>query len=208
TTVEGLDALRAAVERSGGALVLTGHLGNWEVGGAAVAARGLPIDVVAKGMANRRFQDELFAVRERLGMRVVEMRDAPREVLRALRGGRVAAIVGDQNAHRNAVFVPFFGRGAATARGPALFAIRTGVPVFVGFAIREPGGIQRYSIVLEPLAFEPTGDASRDVTGFASAYMAAVENAVRAHPEQHFWQHKRWKARPPQEPPLHRQVIR
>src|SRR5690606_5596790 len=139
----------------------------------AVAARGLPIDVVAKGMANRRFQDELFAVRERLGMRVVEMRDAPRAVLRSLRRGRVAAIVGDQNAHRNAVFVPFFGRMAATARGPALFALRTEAPVFVGFAIREPGAIQRYRIVLEPLAFEATGHASRDVTRFTAAYMDA-----------------------------------
>lgn len=200
TEVSGLDALRAAAEDRGGALLLTGHLGNWEVGGAAVAARGVPIDVVAKGMANPDFERELFGTRERLGMRVVEMGDAPRRVLRALRRGRVVAIVGDQNAHRNGVFVPFFGRLAASARGPGTFALRTGVPVFIGFGVRRPGWRQSYRIRLDLLEVERTGDFERDLAAFTAAYMAAVEDAARAHPEQYFWQHKRWKTRPPEEP--------
>jgi Kdo2-lipid IVA lauroyltransferase/acyltransferase len=200
TEVLGLDAVRAGVEERGGALLLTGHLGNWEVGGAAMAARGVPIDVVAKGMANPDFERELFGTRERLGMRVVEMGDAPRRVLRALRRGRVVAIVGDQNAHRNGVFVPFFGRLAASARGPATFALRADVPVFVGFGVRRPGRRQMYRIRLEPLIVERTGDFDHDLEAFTAAYMAAVEDAARAHPEQYFWQHKRWKTRPVQEP--------
>ncbi len=197
TQVEGLDALREALDRAGGAILLTGHLGSWEVGGAALAARGLPVDAVAKGMANRRFQAELFQARERLGLRLVEPADAARRLPRALRSGRVAAFVADQNAHRGGVFVPFFGRLASTARGAALFAIRTGVPAFVGFALREPGLRPRYRVVLEPLPFAPSGDAEEDVRTFAAAYNAAVELAVRARPEQYFWPHKRWKTRPP-----------
>lgn len=200
TEVLGLDAVRTAVDERGGALVLTGHLGNWEIGGAALAAHGVPIDVVAKGMANPDFERELFGTRERLGMRVVEMGDAPRRVLRALRRGRVVAIVGDQNAHRNGVFVPFFGRLAASARGPGTFALRTGVPVFVGFGVRRPGRRQTYRVRLEPLVMEPTGDFDHDLEVFTAAYMAAVEEAARGHPEQYFWQHKRWKTRPPEEP--------
>jgi Kdo2-lipid IVA lauroyltransferase/acyltransferase len=201
--IEGLDELVTCLEEHHGAIVLTGHLGNWEVGGAAVAARGIPVDGIAKGMANRRFERELFATRARLGVRVIEMSEAPSAVLRSLRGGRVVAIVGDQNAHRNGVFVPCFGRLAATARGPAMFALRTGVPVFVGFAVRKPGSRQRYTLTLEPLLYEVTGDLQADVTAFTAAYMAKVEAAVRRHPEQYFWHHKRWKTRPPQEPPPH-----
>jgi Kdo2-lipid IVA lauroyltransferase/acyltransferase len=199
--VVGLEALVEAHDRAGGVLLLSGHLGNWEVGGAALAVRDIPVDGVAKGMANRRFERELFGTRERLGIGVVEMAEAAREVLRSLKRGHVVAIAGDQNAHRNGVFVPFFGRPAATARGPAMFAVRTGAPVFVGFAVRKPGWRQRYTLTIEPLRFEPTGDLEADVTAFTAAYIARVEDAVRAHPDQYFWQHKRWKTRPPQEPP-------
>jgi KDO2-lipid IV(A) lauroyltransferase len=196
TCLAGLEGLHRALKDHGGVLLLTGHLGNWEVGGAALAARGVPMDVVAKGMANRRFQEALFQTREELGMRVVEMFEAPRQVLRSLRSDRLVAIVGDQNAHRNGVFVPFFGVEAATARGPATFALRTGVPVFVAFAIRRPGWGQSYDIRIEPLAVERSGDLEEDIRAFTAAYMGAVEAAVRRHPEQYFWQHKRWKNRP------------
>lgn len=199
--VVGLGPVVEALDSAGGALLLSGHLGNWEVGGAALAVRDIPVEVVAKGMANRRFERELFGTRERLGIGVVEMADAPRQVLRSLRRGRAVAIAGDQNAHRNGVFVPFFGRPAATARGSAMFALRTGAPVFVIFAIRKPGWGQRYTLTIEPLHFEPTGDLEADVNAFTAAYIARVEDAVRAHPDQYFWQHKRWKTRPPQEPP-------
>ena len=199
--VVGLDALSACLDGDTGALALTGHLGNWELGGAALAARGVAVDAIVKGMANRAFERELFATRERLGVSVVEMPDAPWHTLRSLRGGRVVAIAGDQNAHRNGVFVPFFGRPAATARGPATFAIRTGAPAFVCFAVREPGRAQRYTLTFERLPYEVTGDLEADVAAFTAAYIARVEAAVREHPEQYFWHHKRWKTRPPQEPP-------
>jgi len=200
TEVRGLEQLRRALVEHGGAIVLTGHLGNWEIAGAAVAARGVPVDVVAKGMANRRFERALFAARARLGVRVVEMSEAPREVLRSLRGGRVVAIAGDQNAHRSGVFVPFFGAPAATARGAAVFALRTGVPVFMGFGSRLPGRVARYEVDLLPLHHEAQGEAEQDVAAFLAAYMRAVEEAVRAAPEQYLWQHKRWKTRPSEEP--------
>jgi KDO2-lipid IV(A) lauroyltransferase len=196
TSVTGLEAVMRGLDEAGGALLLTGHIGNWEVGGAALAARGVPIDVVAKGMANVRFEDALFRIREDFGMRVVRMSDAPRTVLRSLRAGRLVAIVGDQNAHRNGVFVPFFGVLAATARGPATFALRTGVPVFLSFVIRRPGWGQAYDIWIEELRVERSGDLEQDVLSFTSAYMAAVEDAARRHPEQYFWQHRRWKTRP------------
>lgn len=199
--VVGLDPLVASMNTGTGALVLSGHLGNWEVGGAVLAAHGIEVEAVAKGMANRRFEQALFATRKRLGVSVTEMSEASRKVLRSLRSGRVVAIAGDQNAHRNGVFVPFFGRRAATARGAAMFAIRTGAPVFLAFSIRQPGWSHRYTLTLERLHYAVTGDLDTDVQAFTADYMAKVEGAVREHPDQYLWQHKRWKTRPPQELP-------
>ena len=200
TSVSGLDAVVRALDTAGGALLLSGHLGNWEVGGAALAARGVPLDAVVKGMANQDFEQEVFRARDGLGVRIVEMSDAPRQVLKSLRRGRAVAIAGDQNAHRNGVFVPFFGRLAATARGPAMFALRSEVPVFLTFATRLPGWRQTYEVRIAPLPVHRSGDRERDVATFTAAYVRGVEDAVRQHPDQYLWQHKRWKTRPTEEP--------
>jgi KDO2-lipid IV(A) lauroyltransferase len=181
-------------------VLLTGHLGNWELGGAAIAARDVPLDVVGKGMSNRRFQGDLFALRERLGMRVIDMGEASRRALRSLAEGRVVALLGDQRAHGGGVLVPFFGRPAVTARGPALFAVLSGAPVFVAFAVREEGAAARYALDFQRLTLTPTSDLEGDVLALTRAYTLALEVAVRAAPEQYFWQHRRWKGAPAEEP--------
>lgn len=201
TTVEGMEALQSALAAGRGVVLVTGHLGNWELGGAALAARGVPLDAVAKGMANRSFGAALVASRERLGLRIVDMSEAPREVLRSLRAGRVAGLVADQNARPDDIFVPFFGRAAATFPGPALFALRTKAPIFVGVCLREPGWPLRYRVRLERLGVPPTGELDLDVERITRAHTAVLEDAVREAPEQYFWQHKRWKTRPPGEAP-------
>ena len=206
TSVVGFEAFREASAAGAGLILLTGHLGNWEIGGAAIAARGVPLDVVGKGMSNRGFEEDLFAVRERMGMRVIEMGDAPKEVLRSLGRGRVVALLGDQNAHGGGVFLPFFGRAASTVRGPALFAARSGAPVWVAFAIRDPGRRQRYTVTFEPVPFTPTGRAEEDATTLMGDYARALESAIRGAPEQYFWQHRRWKKRPDEEPSSEDQV--
>jgi KDO2-lipid IV(A) lauroyltransferase len=200
TSVIGFECFRAAAEEGRGLILLTGHLGNWEIGGAAIAARGVPLDVIGKGMSNRRFQSDLFALRERLGMRVIEMTDASKDALRTLGEGRVLALLGDQNAHRGGVFVPFFGRPASTVRGPALFAHRTRAPVWTAFALRDPGLEQRYTVRFRPLPFEATGRSEEDTSVLMGAFGALLEEAIESAPEQYFWQHRRWKKRPPEEP--------
>jgi KDO2-lipid IV(A) lauroyltransferase len=201
TTVVGFEAFREVAAAGAGLVLLTGHLGNWEIGGASIAARGVELDVVGKGMANRGFQASLFAMRERLGMRVIEMSDAPKEALRSLGRGRVVALLGDQHAHGGGMLVPFFGRPAATVRGPARFAARTGAPVWIAFATRDAGSAQRYTVTFEPLPFLATGHPEDDAAKLMSAYARELEEAVRAAPEQYFWHHRRWKGQPGEEEP-------
>ena len=196
---EDFEMVDEAVRAGGGVIVLTAHLGNWEVAGAALAARGFPIDVVAKGMSNGRFEEELDRMRSSLAMSVIPMGEAPRAVLRSLERGRVVALLGDQDAHRGGVYVPFFGRVASTPRGPALFALRKDVPVFVGFAIRDPGGKPTYTLRAHRLTIERSGDVDTDVQRLLTEYHRILEAAIQGAPEQYFWQHRRWKTRPPEE---------
>jgi KDO2-lipid IV(A) lauroyltransferase len=191
--MEGFEPFADAAASGRGVVLLTGHLGNWEMGGAAIAARGVALDVVGKGMSNRRFQEDLFAARSRLGMRVIEMSDASREALRALAGGRVVAMLADQQAHRGGISLPFFGRPASTSRGAALFALRMEVPVFVAFCLRQPETTGGYNVSFEPLAVTRSGDTDTDVAALLTAYGARLEEAIRSAPEQYFWHHRRWK---------------
>jgi KDO2-lipid IV(A) lauroyltransferase len=178
-----------------GILGVTGHLGNWELAGAYIAARGLPIDAVARRQENPLFDRFVTRTRERLGMRVVWDGEAARRTPRALRENRTVAMVVDQGAAGLAsTWVPFFGRPAKTPRGPAVFALRLGAPVVFAAAIRRPDG--RFALHAERVDYAVTGDRERDIDGIVAAYTATLERWVRRYPEQYFWQHRRWKYQP------------
>lgn len=183
-----------------GIIFVTGHHGNWELGGAYTAARGVPLDVIVRRMANPLFDRYLTRTRERLGLRVVHDADAVRIAPRSFRANRGVAFVADQGVRGLAsTFVPFFGRPAKTPRGPAVLALRLGVPVIFAVATRQPSG--RYRLFFEPVAVEETGDRERDVDAIVLRYTEMLERYVRRHPEQYFWHHRRWRRQPPGTPP-------
>lgn len=197
--VEGWELVERAMAAGRGLIVVTGHLGNWELGGAYVAARGLPLDAIARRMENPLFDRYLTETRERIGMTVVHDADAVRRTPRALRGGRAVAFLADQGVMGLAsTFVPFFGRPAKTPRGPAVFALRFQVPVLFGVALRQPGG--RYVLSFESVPVEDTGDRDRDVDTIVARYTAVLEKWVRRAPEQYLWHHRRWRRQPPGTP--------
>lgn len=196
TSMEGFDELREAMAEGRGALVLTGHLGNWEIGGGAVAARGIPLDVVAQRQKNPRINERLQRTRERLGMSVIYRKEAARGVLRSLRAGRAVAMVADQNVRTGGLFVDFFGVPASTARGPGLFALRTKAPVFVATAVRTPGGRARYRVRFRRLHPDTADQGDVAIRSLTRRYLEALEAAILGAPEQYFWPHRRWKTRP------------
>jgi KDO2-lipid IV(A) lauroyltransferase len=190
-----LAALRRYLDGGSGAILLTGHFGNWELAGAAIAARGVPMDAVAVRQKNPLFDAELLETRARLGMHIVDRDAAPRALLRGLRRGRVAGIVGDQSVQVGGILVDFFGHEAATPQGAAVLSLKTGVPIFAGVAIALPGPRWRYRIRFEEVTIERSGDFDADVRRLTQAHTAVLEAAVREYPEQYFWPHKRWKKR-------------
>ena len=189
---EGLEELRAAVSAGTGAVMVTGHFGNWEIGGAALAARGIPLDVVARRQANPLVDRLLNSARERLGMRVIDRGSATKESLRSLRAGRVIALVADQDARAAGIFVPFMGRPASTFRGPAVLALRSGAPLFIGTGLRL-GHRYRVRVRRIPVPADvASADQDQQVRALTLEHVRALEAEVRAEPGQYFWHHRLW----------------
>jgi Kdo2-lipid IVA lauroyltransferase/acyltransferase len=198
--VDNQEALTAALAEGKGVLLVSGHLGNWELAGAFVAASGVPIEAVARGMENPLFDRYITRTREDLGMVVVHDADAVRRVPRAMREGKAVAMLVDQGAAGLASsWVPFFGRYAKTPRGPAVFALRLGAPVVFATALRQPSG--KYVMHYERVPVHPTGDREADVDRIVADYTATLERWIRRAPEQYFWHHRRWKHQRPGTPP-------
>jgi KDO2-lipid IV(A) lauroyltransferase len=196
---EGWEVVEERLALGKGLILISGHIGNWELGGAFLAAKGLPLDVVARHMGNPLVDRFLTQTREQIGMHVVHDEDAVRRVPRALRQGGVVAFLVDQATIGLAsTWVSFFGRQAKTPRGPAVFALRLGSPVIFVAVIRQPNG--RYRIAFEPVEVTRTGDLETDVDRIVQAYTTALERWVRRAPEQYFWQHRRWKHQLPGAP--------
>jgi KDO2-lipid IV(A) lauroyltransferase len=175
--------------------VFTGHFGHWELSGLMQGYLGLPLALVARPLDNPRLERILAALRERSGNRVLHKRNAVREILRALRERIGVAIVIDQDARGDGVFVPFFGQPASTTPTLALLALRSGAPVIPSFSVPQEDGT--YRVVYEaPVEISPSGDRERDVLELTARCTAVVERWVRRHPEAWLWMHRRWKTRP------------
>jgi KDO2-lipid IV(A) lauroyltransferase len=196
--VDGLEHVDAALARHGRALMLTAHLGNWELLTLAPALTGYPLTVVARALDSRALDAWADRLRRTAGVEVVDKRDALRPALAALRRGRLVGVLLDQNAsRREGVFVPFFGRPASTSRAVAVLALRTQTPILPAFTRRLVPG--RHQIVVHPPLALPVPTDREVVQALTARCTEAIEAAVRATPDQWLWAHDRWRTRPANE---------
>ena len=190
--VHGLEHFEA--QRGRGAIVMTGHFGNFELFG-SYFTRLNPIDFVVKPLSNPRVEALVADLRRRAGVGSIPLGGGLKHIFRSLRAGHWVAMLADQDARRHGVFVPFFGRQASTPEGPARLALQTGVPILMGFIRRREDG--RHRVDFEP-AYFPQGDASEEnVRAVTAWHTARLEREIRVAPENWFWLHRRWKTAPP-----------
>ena len=188
--------LREALELGKGAIIVSGHFGNWEWMGGCMSKIGYPVTYVVTSQSNRLTENWMNRMRESVNIEIIHRRDAVRGVLSALKRNRAVAILCDQDAGDAGVFVQFFGRPASTPRGPALFHIKTGVPIIFVSAPRTDEG--RYRILFERMVFDGlSGDRDHDEQFIMQKVTARLEEEVRQYPEQWLWLHRRWKSAPP-----------
>ena len=189
--VPGWDRVDRALEGGRGAIGVTGHIGNFELGGALIAKRYQLLDVV-KTQRNGRFDAYMERLRHARGIRTVSMEHPGRAVLHHLRDGGLVSLLVDQDAGPAGVGTEFLGSPASTWKGAARFSIRTGCPVIPLAIVREAPG-RHVMRIAEPLVPDGLSDTLEDVISYTSAISAAVEKFIREDPEQWFWVHRRWK---------------
>jgi len=198
---EGLEHLEAAVAKGRGVVLLSAHLGNWEVLAAALVSHGLPLSVVAQELFDRRSDRLLNAWRRACGVEVIRRREGIFRATRALREGRILGTLVDQDVGGASVFVPFFGRPARTAAGPFRLGRRVGAELVPAWITMGDDGVHRAVIhpaLPRPAAADPEEALRADV----EEWHAILEKAIEAHPGQWVWHHRRWKTPPPEAPEL------
>lgn len=204
--VVGLERLLAERAASGGGvLIVSAHLGNWELACAKVAALGIPLSIVYRTQRRATLDRLLGELRAQAGR---EPGGAPVELItrgragiaavRALRRGRVVLVLLDQDAGRDGGdFVTFFGQPAATRSGPIALAALRGVPVVPAFSGREPGGRRHRIEIQTALPLEPGADVDPAIRRRNLQRASdAIEAAIRRDPGQWIWTHRRWRTRP------------
>jgi KDO2-lipid IV(A) lauroyltransferase len=167
-----------------GAVLVTMHFGNWDLGAAAVADHGIPISVVADTFHEARLNDLVLGARRHLGMEILAAERMGPSVLRALRSENVVALLIDVPPPGGEVEVEFFGGRIAVPDGMARIALRAGARVVAVTMPREHARSPRVRGDVEPVPFEPSGDAERDVQSLTQATMRVLEQMVRRNPEQ------------------------
>jgi KDO2-lipid IV(A) lauroyltransferase len=183
-------------DRNSGALFLSAHIGNWELLGAWLCQQGFPLLAVEKPQSNRYADRLIERLRRTTGIELHSKDDADfRPLVRAVRSGKSIGLIADQNAGKRGVIAPLMGIPTSTFTGPVYLSYITGLPLIPVFAFRSEPGRLRVEI-WEPIQFKWRGNGRltpEALAECAAEYNRAIENAIRKHPEQWLWLHRRWR---------------
>lgn len=201
---EGLEHFLAAEARGKGVLILTGHLGAWELSSFYHSLMGHPMGMVIRRLDNRRLDEFVNGIRCMHGNRVLHKDDFARGLLKAMHEGGTVGILMDTNmTPPQGEFATFFGITACTATGLARIALKTGAAVLPGFMLWEPAEKKYVLRFGTQIHFTESGDMEADILAATQKCNDVLEAWIRRYPEQWLWIHRRWKTRPAGEPPLY-----
>jgi KDO2-lipid IV(A) lauroyltransferase len=187
------ELLKDGFSRGKGMVMLSGHFGNWELIAFAVAYLcKIPFAIIIQTQSNALVDKVINTHRCLRGNKVIPMGMSVREIIKTLNSGGVVAIAPDQSGPMEGAFVEFFGRSVATHQGPAVFALRSGAPLQMGFIIRRHDG--SYDVQLEEIASaDLTGLNEENVRTLTQRHTALLERYIRKYPDHWLWMHRRWK---------------
>lgn len=192
TTVKGAEYIDQALSEGRGAMMVTGHYGNWELFGRWLPVAGYPTDFLMGHQHNEKVNDLFISFRKTKGLGLIPVGIASRHVLKSLKANRLIGVASDQHAASGGVVVDFLGRPASTPKGPAAFAVKIGSPIIFGYLVREKYG--QYQIEFFPPIYPPdSGDSTNDINWMTQQYASILESLIRKKPEEWMWTHRRWK---------------
>jgi KDO2-lipid IV(A) lauroyltransferase len=192
---EGEEIFAKVHSKGKGAILMSAHFGNWELTALSFSKR-YPMSVIVAKQSNGLVDKLMNEIRTKQGFHAI-YKDPPgtafRNVMKALRNNEFVAVLSDQDAGKQGVFIPFFGRPASTPKGAAIFALKAKCPIVTAFGVRQKDGSMKMKIGQIPLP--DTGNEEEDIKTINGIYYGQLEAAVREHPGQWFWFHKKWKTR-------------
>ena len=179
-------------EHPDGAILISGHLGNWEWMAMGVGIRlAKPLEVIIKNQKSKGIEGFLNTMRSRFGNALINAGDVL-SIYRALRNGKMLAILADQAAPAESASVPFFGREVPTFEGPARLALRTRAPMYLLQPLtRTKAG---YECTFHEIEYDDLQEANEEnVRELTARHTALLERVIRDKPEMWLWHHRRWK---------------
>jgi KDO2-lipid IV(A) lauroyltransferase len=201
---EGLEHYLAARDEGKGVLILTGHLGAWELSSFYHSLMGYPMSIVIRRLDNPLVDSLVNHIRCLHGNQVLHKDDFARGLLASMRRGETVGILMDTNmTPPQGSFVDFFGQSACTGTGLARIAMKTGARVLPGFLLWEEATQQYVLRFGGPLCLATSGDVEADVLTNTALFTRVIEDYIRQYPDQWLWVHRRWKTRPQGEAPIY-----
>ena len=192
--IEGKKHIEEALSQGRGCIIFSGHFGNWELEAQALGHLTGKIYAVAKKQKNPYFNSYINAIRESNNLYLIPKKGALRGIAEALKSNKSILMLGDQNAGKTGIPMPFFGMSAPTNPGTAKIALKYQVPVIFAVCYRLPNGrfklkiAKHYSLKIED-------SLENSVQYYTATLTSELEQMIRKHPEQWFWFHRRWKTK-------------
>ena len=191
-TFEGVEHVEQALAQGKGAIILTGHFGNWELLAASISATVAPLTPIVRELRSPRLNALVSRYRQKAGYATIDRDTGIRQALQCLRRNELLGIVADVDTTVSGVFVDFFGRRAYTPYSPVAIALKTGATILPTFIIRQPDGSHR-AIIEPPLALKRTDTKEKDLVINTQKFTKIIESYIRQYPAQWIWMHRRWK---------------
>jgi len=192
--IDGEENLIQAISSGKGVLIITAHFGNWELIFHILTLFTDRLSAVAQRFKNQWFDKLVNSYRIIHGGEIIEKADSIKQVISHLRNGYCVVILGDQDAGNSGIFIDFMGVSASVAKGPAIFAMKTGAIVLNIFDVRQSDGSHIIKIS-NPMKFEGSGNLQEDIKRYTSEITKSLEYMICKYPSQWLWLHNRWKTR-------------
>jgi lauroyl/myristoyl acyltransferase len=188
--IDGWEHVETAYTHGKGVVFATGHIGNWDMAGAAFAARGHPVSALVETLKPARWNERVQRTRIAAGVKAIPIENGPRDMIAALRKREGLAVLVDRPVEENGVCVTFFGRTTRVPGGAATLALRTGSPVVPAALVRDPHGSGYLAHIGPPIVGEKGDDASVVM----QRVMSWLEGIIRLYPDQWFMFRSMWPA--------------
>ena len=181
--IEGIEYVDQALSQGKGLIIVSAHIGNWELGGVILGMLGYPVNAITLTHKHKAVNAFFNRQRELKGFHVIPFENAVRGSLEALSRNEIVCILGDRDFTQGGQLLDFLGKPTVIPKGPAVFSLRNKTPLIAAFTIREKNNKFRFSFN-PPIEFNPCGEYEKDVRLLTQTYLKQIEDCILKYPDQ------------------------